>query len=183
MKRLLIFLASMQLASATVIDVVTVYQALSLHGSDVDDEVDADSGESLQAAVMPIPMALSGEFPEAIVRAVTLPLRLTSNNTNYKIPEVNLCQLCGIKIETDSDAQNEVKIQIDISALAIPEEVDLTARQVIKLISSAIRRSVTEYNKSQKNPLSVNITITGTVASNATLRDLSCDYIVPGAAE
>jgi hypothetical protein len=182
MKHLGVFFLLVSSAFATVIEIVPIYQPVSLHGSDIDDEVDVDSGESLQAAIMSVPMALTGDFPEVLVRSVALPLRLQSNNQNYDIAEVNLCQLCGVKIEVEIDDPQECKIAIDVSALHLPKEIDLTSRQVVKLVAAAIRRTLTDYNKNQKKDLQVTLAITGTVDTNATLQDLNGQYTVPGAA-
>jgi hypothetical protein len=181
MKHLCVVFLLLSSVLATVIEVVPVYQPVSLHGSDVDDEVDADSGESLQAAIMSVPMALTGDFPEALVRSVAMPLRLQSNNQNYDIKEVNLCQLCGVKLEAEILSPQEFKVEVDVSGLHLPKEIDLTSRQVVKLVAAAIRRTLTEYNKNQKKDLQVTLRITGTVDTNATLQDLNCQYTVPGA--
>lgn len=179
MKMLLLWLALMGLTHATVIDVVSIYQPLSLHGSDVDDEVD-DMGESLQAAILSRPMALTGAFPEVLVEAIAMPHRLPTNNPNYVIQEVNLVVLCGLKLSTELLEKRELHLEINIANLQIPQDVDLTARQVIKLVSASIRKTLTEYNAGQKEELKVQLRIVGTNEQNLSLQDLGTQYVVAG---
>lgn len=167
---------------ATVIDVVQIFQPLSLHGSDVDDEVD-DMGETLQAAVLSRPMALTGAFPETLVESIAMPHQLPTNNDNYQIKEVNLVVLCGIKISASLDEDEVLQVELNIANLVIPEGVDLTARQVLKLVSASIRRTLGEYNALQKNEFKVLQRIVGTNESNASLQDLGSKYVVPGKGE
>ena len=81
MKIVLCLLCAILVSDATVIDVVQIYQPISLHGSDVDDEVD-DMGESLQASILCRPMALTGGFPEVLVESIAMPHALPTNNQN-----------------------------------------------------------------------------------------------------
>ncbi|HEY8961360.1 MAG TPA: hypothetical protein VIM57_04080, partial [Luteolibacter sp.] len=76
-------------AQATTITVVPVFEPLSLHGTDVD-EVIAETGEALQATVMPRPMALTGAFPEVLIESIRSPHKIPTNNPNYKTTEANL---------------------------------------------------------------------------------------------
>lgn len=179
MKTLLLCLVVMGVAQATVIDVVSIYQPLSLHGSDVDDEID-DTGEALQAAIMARPMALTGAFPEVLIESIALPHRLPTNNPNYVIPEVNLVVLCGLKLSAEQKEKGELHLEINIANLVIPEDIDLTARQVIKLVSASIRKTLGEYNAGQKEDLKVQLRVVGTNEQNHSLQDLGAQYVVPG---
>ena len=189
MQEKLIFLPSLAalfftaiLAQATVIDVVQIYQPLSLHGSDVDDEVD-DMGETLQAAVLSRPMALTGAFPETLVESISMPHALPTNNPNYQIKEVNLVVLCGIKVSATLDDTDVLQVEINIANLVIPDGVDLTARQVLKLVSASVRKTLTEYNSEQKDEIKVLQRIVGTNENNSSLQDLGCKYEVIGKGE
>ena len=164
---------------ATVIDVVQIYQPLSLHGSDVDDEVD-DMGHSLQAAILSRPMALTGAFPEVLVESIAMPHQLPTNNPNYQVKEVNLIALCGLKLNAELTKDGVLEVEVNVANLIIPEDVDLTARQVIKLVHGSIRKTLSEYNSSQKEELKVLFRIVGTQESNRTLEDLGAQYKVPG---
>ena len=164
---------------ATVIDVVQIYQPLSLHGSDVDDEVD-DMGQSLQAAILSRPMALTGAFPEVLVESIAMPHQLPTNNENYKVKEVNLVALCGLKLQAELTKDGVLEVEVNIANLVIPEDVDLTARQVLKLVHGSIRKTLTEYNSAQKEELKVLLRIVGTQESNRSLEDLGTQYKVPG---
>ena len=182
MKSLWILLCLMLTLHATVIDVVVIHQPLSRHGSDVDDEVD-DMGESLQAGILSRPMALTGAFPEVLVEAIAMPHQLPTNNPNYAIKEVNLVVLCGLKLSAEIDDTGVLQVEINVANLQIPEGVDLTARQVLKLVIGSIRKTVIEYNAQQKDDLKVLLRIVGTNESNRSLEDLGCQYKVPGKAE
>jgi hypothetical protein len=179
MKVLLYLLSSMMIACATVIDVVSIHQPLSLHGSDVDDAVD-DTGESLQAAILSRPMAMTGAFPEVLVEAIAMPHQLPTNNPNYAIKEVNLVVLCGLKVSAELDDTGELQVEVNIANFVIPEDIDLTARQVLKLVCGSIRKTLAEYNGNQKDELKVLLRIVGTNESNRSLEDLGAQYKIPG---
>ncbi len=179
MKALLFLVGSIMIVRATVIDVVSIHQPLSLHGSDVDDEVD-DTGESLQAAILSRPMAMTGAFPEVLVEAIAMPHQLPTNNPNYAIKEVNLVVLCGLKITAELDDSGGLLVEINVANLVIPEDVDLTARQVLKLVCGSIRKTLAEYNGKQKDELKVILRIVGTNEGNRSLEDLGAQYEIPG---
>lgn len=181
MKTLLLFLLSMVFVQATIIDVVVIHQPLSLHGSDVDDEVD-ESGEALQAAILSRPMALTGGFPEVLVESIGMAHRLPTNNPNYEIKEVNLVVLCGLKLSAELVEKGNLHVEINIANLDVPAEVDLTARQVIKLTAASIRKTLADYNVGQKEELKVQLRIVGTNESNHSLQDLGTQYSLPSAA-
>lgn len=165
-------------AGGTTISVVAVFEPLSLHGTDVDGDI-TESGEALQAAVLSRPMALTGAFPEDLVEAVRSPHLIPSNNPNYQVPEANLLILCGISLSAET-TDDELQVSIDISKLAIPEEVDLTSRQVIKLILVAIRKTLEAYQDGQTDSLKVKIVLDGAVAEKASLNDLGTEFELPG---
>ena len=179
MKTLMLMVLSLFCCHATVIDVVTIYQPVSLHGSDVNDEVD-DMGEALQAAILSRPMALTGAFPEVLVESIAMPHQLPTNNPNYVIKEVNLAVLCGLKLSAEQVENGSLHVEINIANLGIPADVDLTVRQVLKLASASIRKTLTEYNTGQKEDLKVLLRIVGTNESNHSLQDMGTQYVVPG---
>lgn len=167
---------------ATVIDVVQIYQPISLHGSDVGDEVD-DMGESLQASILSRPMALTGGFPEVLVESIAMPHALPTNNENYKIQEVNLVVICGLKIDAEMDEEEMLLVEINIANLVIPDEIDMTARQVLRLVAGSIKKTLSEYNTRQKDDLRVQMRVVGTNDNNHALQDLGIKYIIKGKSE
>jgi len=174
-----IILSSLFLCSnifATTISVVPIHEPLSLHGTDVDDII-SETGEALQATVMPRPVALTGAFPEVLVDAIRSQHPIPSNNPNYKVDEANLLILCdiGIKAETKAD---ELQVSIDVSQLKIPSEVDITSRQLLKLTLVALQRTLEAYNRDQNEPLIVSVKINGTTEKNETLKDLELTFMV-----
>lgn len=163
-------------AFATTISVVPVHEPLSLHGTDVDDII-SETGEALQATVMPRPMALTGAFPETLVEAIRTPHRIPSNNPNYRVVETNLLVLCDLDIIAEKTQQG-LLVTLDVSNLGIPDEVDLTSRQLLKLTLVALQRTLEDYNRPQAEALTVMVSITGTTEKNETLKDLAVTFKV-----
>ncbi len=182
MKTCILWFLSLCFTHASVIQVVQIFQPISLHGSDVNDEVDGID-EALQAAVLSRPMALTGGFPEVLVESVAKPHQLPTNNPNYQIKEVNLVVLCGVMLNASIDDDGVLQVEINIGNLKIPEDVDLTARQVLKIVSVAIRKTLIDYNSMQKDEMKVILRIVGTNESNNGLQDLGMKYLVPGKGE
>lgn len=173
---LILVLASRMLA--TTISVVAIHEPLSMHGTDVDGGI-TETGEALQATVGSRSMALTGAFPEVLVEAIRTPHKLPTNNPNYQIEEVNLLVLCdiGIRAELKDDG---LHVELNVSRLSIPEEVDLTARQVLRLAQVAIRRTLEDHQRSQPESLQVQISIAGTDDGTAPLKDLETTYRIGG---
>jgi hypothetical protein len=128
-------------------------------------------------------MALTGGFPEVLVESVAKPHQLPTNNPNYQIKEVNLVVLCGVMLNASIDDDGVLQVEINIGNLKIPEDVDLTARQVLKIVSVAIRKTLIDYNSMQKDEMKVILRIVGTNESNNGLQDLGMKYLVPGKGE
>ena len=178
MKLLLTLLALVMPLSGTTISVVPVFEPLSMHGTDVDDGI-TDTGEALQATVASRPMALTGAFPEVLLEAIRSSHKFPSNNPNYKVEEVNLLVLCDIAIAAEV-AEEGLKVRLNIANLTVPEDVDLTARQVLKLALVAIRKTLEEYQKPQAEPLKVAVAIEGVNDGTASLKELDTTYTLGG---
>ena len=71
-------------------------------------------------------------------------------------------------------------MRLDVSNLTIPDEVDLTVRQVLKLAIVAVRKTLEEYQRPQVEALDVTLRITGTDEGTAPLRDLDSSYTLGG---
>jgi hypothetical protein len=168
-------------AFATTIMVVPVFEPLSLHGTDGDQAI-LDIGDALQACVMARPMALSGAFPEVLVDAISSPHQVPTNNPNYQVKETNLLVLCGIGL-SGKIADGGLAVKFDISKLAIPADVDLTSRQVLKLALLAVRKTLEEYQRPQSQPLPVTVSIEGADEAKAPLKDIGTSFSVLGGAD
>ena len=174
MKTILIALFLSTRIFASTISVVSIHEPVSLHGTDVDGMI-ADTGEALQATVIARPMALTGAFPEVLVESIRTPHKLPTNNPNYKVEEANLLVLCNVNISAEL-TDKSLLVNIDVSQLNIPVEVDLTSRQLLKLSLVALRRTLEEYHRPQSEPLNVIVAITGTSENNASLLDLGVTF-------
>ncbi len=174
MKTILIALSLTTRIFASTISVVSIHEPVSLHGTDVDGMI-ADTGEALQATVIARPMALTGAFPEVLVESIRTPHKLPTNNPNYKVEEANLLVLCNVNISAEL-TDKRLLVNIDVSQLNIPVEVDLTSRQLLKLSLVALRRTLEEYHRPQSEPLNVIVAITGTSENNASLLDLGVTF-------
>jgi hypothetical protein len=168
--------ASAMLLPATTIMVVPVYEPLSLMGTDGDEAI-SDTGEALQACVMARPMALSGAFPEVLVEAVRSRHKIPTNNPNYQVREANLLVLAGIGIDAELGTAG-LSVTMDVSQMSIPPEVDLTARQIIRLAIVALRKTLEPYQAPQSEPLNVRFSVVGTNQNNAGLRELDCGFTI-----
>jgi hypothetical protein len=73
-----------------------------------------------------------------------------------------------------------LQVSLDITQLAIPTEVDLTSRQVLKLALVALRKTLEAYQTDQRQSLKVTVTIEGADAGKASLNDLGAKFEVPG---
>jgi hypothetical protein len=165
-------------AVATTITMVPIFEPLSLHGTDGDDAI-SEIGEALQASVMSRPMALSGAFPENLVDAIRSPHLIPTNNENYKVQEANLLVICNVGIGAEM-VEGVLTVRLNVSQLAIPPEVDLTSRQILKLAIIAIRKTLDEYQRPQTQPMNIALVIEGADDAKATLRDLGTKFTIPG---
>jgi len=178
MKALIALFAFVLPLSATTISVVPVFEPLSMHGTDVDEGI-TDTGEALQATVVSRPMALTGAFPEVLLESIRTPHKFPSNNPNYKVEEVNLLVLCNIGITAEM-TEDGLKVRLNVAQLTVPEGVDLTARQVLKLAMVAIHKTLEEYQKPQAEPLKVSVAIEGVDDGTASLKELDANYTLGG---
>ncbi len=163
-------------AGGSTIMVVPVFEPLSLHGTDGDEAI-SDTGEALQACVMSRPMALTGAFPEVLVDAIRSPHLIPTNNPNYKVQEANLLVIANIGISAEMTAGG-LAVRMDVAQLVIPPEIDLTARQILKLAIVALRKTLEEYQRPQTEPLAVSLVIEGTDEGKAGLRDLDSRFMI-----
>lgn len=177
---LLVCLLAGVTALATTIMVVPVFEPLSLHGTDGDEAI-SDTGEALQACVMSRPMAMTGATPEVLVEAIRSPHLIPTNNPNYKVQEANLLVLANIGIDAEMTTAG-LTVTLNVVQLAIPPEVDLTARQILKLAIVALRKTLEEYQRPQTQALAVSLVIEGAEGDRAGLADLAADFTIGTAA-
>jgi len=169
MRRFLaVFGIATTLCSASVREILTVYQPLSFHGTDT---AETFGKEVIQAGVKPTPMVLSGAMPEVLVAAVAHPHRLAFIG-NYPFEENNLLALCKIELNAEIE-DRELLVSFDVSKVAIPEEVDLSIRTILQLSIKAVQRTLKMYYLEDDQPKTYRIEITGTNEKNATLKNLS----------
>ena len=163
---------------ATTLSLVTVFEPVTLRGTDVDD-ADEEHGEGLQATVIARPMVLSGAFPEVIVEAISMPHELPSNDPGYDVAEANLLVLCQIGIAAEM-VDGGMRATLDVGNLSVPAELGLTEVQVVGLAVSAIRKTLENYQKQQPQPLPVKISISGAEPPREELGKLACEFEIRG---
>jgi hypothetical protein len=83
-----------------------------------------------------------------LVESIRSPHLIPTNNPNYKVQEANLLVLANIGISAEMTTEG-LTVTLDVSQLAIPPEVDLTARQILKLAIVALRKTLEEYQRPQ----------------------------------
>lgn len=157
--------------------VVPIFEPLSLHQTDADDAISSE-GESLQASVMPRPMALTGAFPEVLVDAIRSPHLIPSNQPTYKVQETNLLVLSHIGIRGELH-DNTLSVSLQLDELQVPADLDISPRQIIELTIVAIRKTLEVYQTHLSDPLSVSISILGTIPSLSHLTDLNTQFTIP----
>jgi hypothetical protein len=172
----LFHVSTLGMGLASTIMVVPIFEPLSLHGTDGDGAI-SEIGEALQASVMPRPMALTGAFPEALVDAIRSPHLIPTNHPNYKVQEANLLVISNIGIVGKIE-NGILLVSLNVAELAIPPEVDLTSRQILKLTIIALKKTLEEYQRPQTQALPVILTIEGADDAKASLRDLGCEFSV-----
>jgi hypothetical protein len=171
-----IFMATMMVASATTLEILEVFQPVSLHGTDVVAEFE---GEAVQARVMARPLVLTGAMPETLVAAVGTPLQLPAT-LNYAVPECNLLALCGIGISGTLERQSKLVVSLDLSKSRIPEGVELPIRTVLKLSLAAIKQTLMANHHGENRKLQVKVELIGLSEKTASLEDLQVTFVIPG---
>jgi len=163
----------MSLASGTTLDVLRVFQPISLHGTDVDHLFE---DEHLQARVFSRPMVLSGAMPESLVSAIASPYRMPATD-NYKVKESNLLALYQIQVSGDF-LEEVLVVGFDLSQMKAPEGLELPVRTVLRLSIEALKQTLTDYHHAENDPLKIRVEIRGTREGNASLKDLGSEFVI-----
>ena len=163
---------------AKTISVMTVFEPISMHGTDGGEAL-SDSDEVFQATVISRSMVLSGAFPETLIESIVTPHKLPTNDPSYLVDEVNLLILCRIGIAAEMGDDGLV-VTFDMSKASIPDEVDATMRQVMRLAIYAVRQTLESYQAPQPNSLAVTIRLEGLTATNESLSDLELSFEAGG---
>jgi len=167
------------LGSAVTVEVVNLYQPLSLHNTDGIGE-DLGANDPVQAAVMSRPYAVGGAMPEDLVKAVGAPHRIANNGQAYDVKDANLLNLCKVTLSAEM-RNTRLLVRLDVSEFVLPEELDLTARQVVALSILAIEQTLKDYFRNIKDEvLGVSIGVKGTNERNEALKDLARRFKLGG---
>ncbi len=157
---------------AVTLEVVELYQPLSLHRTDGVGETLGEE-DPVQAGVFARPYAVTGAMPEDLVKAVAAPHRIATNSEGYEVEDANLLNLCGVALSSEMKV-NRLLVRFDMGNFKLPEDLDLTARQVIQLSIIAVERTLRSYFRNFKDEvLSVSIGIIGTTDGNQSLKELA----------
>jgi hypothetical protein len=173
-KFLLSSLALISLASATTLEVLQVFQPISLHGTDVDYEFE---GEHIQARVFSRPMVLSGAMPENLVAAIASPHCIPASS-NYEVKESNLLALYKVDLHALLSEEKVLVVTFDLSKMKGAAGVELPSRTVLRLSIAALKQTLSDYHHAQNAPLKVRIAIAGTNEKNVSLKDLSGSFMI-----
>lgn len=171
MKTLLLLFASLSFSFATTHEVHRVFQALSLHGTDVDSDFE---GEAIQARIISFPVVTFGAMPEALIDSIGAPHKIPGPDS-YQIPEANLLVLCGVDL-TSELTEDSLEVTFNLSKLRIPDEVELSIRMILQLNIQAVKKTLNTYYKEGHAQKEIEIIITGTSAKNFTLNNLSTEF-------
>lgn len=164
------------LSGAVTVEVVNLHQPLSFHYTDgIGEELKGE--DPIQAGVMARPYAITGAMPEDLVKAIAEPHKIPANAKAYDVEDANLLNLCkvGLSVERKS---GKLLVRLDVSKFEMPEDLDLTARQVVKLSILAIERTLKDYFKKmiEEEAFEVSIGVNGTNEGNASLKDLAVRF-------
>lgn len=162
---------------AVTLEVINLYQPLSLHGTDGVGEDHLEGEDPFQAAVMPRPFAVTGAIPEDLVKAVATPHAIPSNGLAYAVKDANLLSLCKIALKVEMSG-GKLLVRLDVAELEIPEEVDLTSRQILRLAIKAIRMTLLDYfeHGAEDEAPDVSVGIIGTDEGTESLKDLAVRF-------
>lgn len=163
---------------AKTISVVTVFEPISMHGTDGGEAL-SGSDEVFQATVIRRSMVLSGAFPESLIEAIKTPHKLPTNDPEYVVDEVNLLMLCRIGIEAEMRDEG-LLVTFDLSKASIPDEVDATLRQVMRLAIFAVRQTLELYQAPQPDALAVVLRLRGLNEATESLKDLEMSFEISG---
>lgn len=146
---------------ATTLEVFEVYQPLSLHGTDVDEEMPGFS-RPLQVGIMSRPMVIQGAAPEALVAAVAQPHRLLSLSrpAAYNQPEANLLVLCGLDLSAKLEGRHCI-IKLNVSKMVVPPQLDLAPKEVVLLVRLAVEKTLKKYYRAQFDEIHIEFRIDG----------------------
>jgi len=175
MKKIVTFLAiSMGFASATTLEVMEVFQPISLHETDMIHEFE---GEDIQARVFSRPLVLSGAMPEGLISAVASPHQLPRVE-NYEVKECNLLALYQVSLNGFLDENDTLLVTFDLKEMKAPEGIELPIRTVLKLSIKALKKTLVNYHHPENGVLKVTVKIMGTKEGNASLKDLGASFKV-----
>ncbi|MBK1833482.1 hypothetical protein [Roseibacillus ishigakijimensis] len=161
-------------------EVVRVFHPVSYHETDSVSEFGV-KGELLQAAVIDRPVVLSGAVPEDLAKAVAMALQLPSNNPTYQVEEANLVVLSGLTLEANREGE-ALEVLVVCGDFKVPEDLEITARQVLTLTVTAVRRTlVTYYSGADHAKLQCHVRLVGLPEEWAGLKELEASFKVGSA--
>lgn len=164
-----VFLSLTVSLSASVREVVQVFQPLSFHGTDSAESF--GENQIQQAGIRQSAMIVTGAMPETLILAVGQPSKLSVVGGDYPFTENNLLALCGIEVTAIMEDGLTV-ISLDLESMKIPEEVDLEVRRVLSLGIEAIEATLRHYYQGAIQAGRFEVQLTGLSEATESLRDL-----------
>ncbi len=136
-------LVSSGIVLASTKSVYRVWQPISLHGTDVSSVLGKESGVDYTVLISR-PVVLSGALPEDLVYAVALKHQLASIGS-YDEKEANLIALTNIKLRAQLTDEG-LLVTLDVSEAAVPNEVEVSLYNVVKLSIDALQMTLEDYS-------------------------------------
>ena len=175
MRVALVFLLLLGHGFAITQEVLQVFVPASYHDTDSVNEYGV-KGELVQAAVLDRTVVVSGAFPEDLARIILLPFQIPANNPAYQVQEANLAILCGLELEVNYEG-NLLDVVFDCRNFKIPENIELTGRQVLTMTIEALRRTLRIYYQGDyQDPFQCNVNLRDLPKTFTELKDLKTTF-------
>ena len=124
-----LLLATMHIAFASELGLMSVTQPLYLHGSDADPRI----------AFQSVPYVTSAADPEWRFSAISVPF-IPPTNGSWRAHDVNLASIYHIAVNgTYAENGKDVLVNIDASKAAQPEGYPFTVEQVIDAVATCVK--------------------------------------------
>lgn len=175
------FLAFILPLQATTMEVMSIFQPLSLHGTDGAHEIQGIK-EPLQAGVFARPIVMSGAVPEELIGVISRSHQIESFSPLYEVKEANLIPISGLKIKADLEENktHAIVVSLDFAQFKLPAEIELSPRQLVKMVKISIHKTLESYLRGSDEGLKCQYRFINLPEGLETLKDLEEKILVRG---